>query len=253
LFFNADDEPEIPLITMFAASNEMPQSDGMSALWDRLHFRHEIGAMVESSSFIRMLSSTMDPNPPTILDLDDVFAAHAAVDAVTLSEEIFEAMKDLRSDLRAEEVTVTERRWVESVGIIKSEAFYNGHEAAEISDMRPLMHVLWGDLDHQKIVRQKVLGIADPLDREAMELYDLLLQFERDFNEILEDADNDKSAAKQAVEVQQKLKKCSGQVKSLTASVEARGRKSEYVTKTRDKFVALTRRVFEEGFGHEFA
>lgn len=248
LFFNADDDPNVPLITMFAASNELPSGDALWALWDRLHFRHEIKPMQESSSFIRMLSQPMAKNPEVVLTLDDLIEAHSQVDAVMVPNEVYETLKGLRDDLKKEGIEVTERRWVESIGIIRAESFMNDREIADIEDMRPLMHVLWSDLDHQNIVKKKVLELANPIDKDAYDILERLLQLEHDFKEIVGDADNQKSIAKQAVEIHGKVMKTKAKINDLKAQQAATGRKSEYLSQAQDKFVYLAKAVMKEGF-----
>jgi MoxR-like ATPase len=254
LFFNADEDPQAPLITLFAASNEMPQGDALWALWDRLHFRHQIKPMQESSSFISMLTNEMDPNPDPAVRMEDIYAAHKAVDEVKVPTEIIEALKGLRDDFHADGLEgVTERRWVESVGIIRAEAFLNGRSVADIEDMRPLMHVLWADLDHQKIVRKKVLELANPIDKEASDILDRLIDLEYEFSQIVEDGDNPKAVAKQAIEVHHKVMKAAPKIKELQAQSEASGRKSEYLAQAKAKFVQLNKAVMTDGFHTEKA
>lgn len=247
-FFNADDSPDIPLVSLFAASNEMPQGDALWAIWDRLHFRHEVKPMQESSSFVSMLQNPIGGDPEPILTLDDIYKAHKAVDAVQLNEEIFEALKGLRDGLHKLGVEATERRWVESVGIIRSEAFLNGREIADIEDMRPLMHVLWSSLDDQKIVKKAVLELANPIDKKASDVLDRLIELEYDFREMQADSDNQKTIAKGAIEIHKKVMKANKIIKQLKKASEESGRKSEYLGLAKKKFATLAASVMKEGF-----
>lgn len=248
LFFNAGDSPEVPLISMFAASNEMPQGDGLWALWDRLHFRHEIKPMQESSSFIKMVSVPIIPTPEHVLSLEDIYEAQQQVKNVSIPDELYEAMKDLRNDFNNEGIDVTERRWVESTGIIKAEAFLNGREIADIEDMRPLMHVLWSDLDTQRVVKKKVLELANPIDKEASDILDRLIELEVEFKEAIADTDNQKALAKQAIEIHNKVMKANKTIKQLEEQSSLTGRKSEYLESAQTKFKSLAKRLMRDGF-----
>ena len=248
LFFNADDDPKAPLISMFAASNELPSGDALWALWDRLHFRHEVAPMQESGSFIRMISVPMVKDPDPIVSLDELFKAHAAVDKVEVPAEVFQTVKGLRDDLRKEGIEVTERRWVECTGIIKAEAWLNGRDVADVEDMRPLMHVLWSDLDHQVVVKKMVLGLANPIDKEAYDILEKFRGLEYDLNEIVDDGDNVKAIAKQAIEIQKKIMKEKGALNSLREQQNASGRKSEYLVQAEAKFIQLGKAVMTRGF-----
>ena len=115
MFFNHDDDPKIPLISLFAASNELPHGDELWALWDRLHFRHQISPVKETTSFVKLMSSPMEKEPEAILSLEDIEAAHKYVDAVTIGPDIIEAIKQLREDLKEEGVQPSLRRWFETL------------------------------------------------------------------------------------------------------------------------------------------
>jgi len=247
-FFNADDDPNAPLMSLYSASNELPSGDALWALWDRLHFRHEIKPMQETTSFMNMLTKSMVEEPEPILSLQDLIDGQAAVEAVVIPSEVFETVKTLRDDLRKDGIEATERRWKECVGVIKAEAFMNGREIADIEDMRPLMHVLWSDIDNQIPVKRRVLELANPIDKEAYDILEKLLGLEHDFKNIVQDGDNQKSVAKQAIEIHQKVMKTKGAMNKLRDQQKLSGRKSEYLELAQNKFVFLAKAVMKEGF-----
>lgn len=248
MFFNHDDDPKIPLISLFAASNELPHGDELWALWDRLHFRHQISPVKETTSFVKLMSSPMEKEPEAILSLEDIEAAHKYVDAVTIGPDIIEAIKQLREDLKEEGVEPSERRWVETLPIIKAEAWFNGRDEADVEDVRPLMHVLWPVLDQQKIVKRKVLELANPVDKEASEVYDRLCELTAEFKKNLASTDNPKDRARIAVEVFSKVKKADELINKLKEEVEATGKKSEYLAGAEMKFKELGETLMKEGF-----
>lgn len=251
LFFNHDDDPKIPLISLFAASNEVNDGDDLWAVWDRLHFRHEISVVRESSSFVQLMSTPMVKEPERIITLDDIFAAHAEVDQVVVGDDVIEALKQLRDELRSDGIEPSERRWVESLPIIKAQAWLNDRESADIEDVRPLMHVLWPVLDQQKQVKKKVLELANPIDKEAYEVYDRLIVVVSELKKNLDATDNSKDKARHAVEAYQKMKKADAILTRLTTEEEISGRKSEYLPIARTKFNELGTMLMENGFGSD--
>ena len=182
IFNNVDDNPKVPLISMFGASNEVPAGDELSALWDRLHFRHKVSALRESSNFVKMLSTPIPENPAPVVSLEDIAAANVLVQQVRITDDVFEALRDLRSDLMKASIEPSERRWVDAVAIIRAEAFFNGRDTADTEDTRPLMHVLWNREDDMREVRKQVLELANPLDRECAELLDRVHDLEGEFH-----------------------------------------------------------------------
>lgn len=249
LFFNGDDDPQIPLITMFAASNEMPESEELSALWDRLHFRHHIKPMQESGNFMRMLVTPMEKNPEPLMDLSEIREAIGLVSHVDVPVDIFDALKTLRDSLREEGVEPTDRRWMDCLPIIRAEAFMNGRDVAEIEDMRPLMHVLWSDEIEQKTVTKHVLELANPIDREANDLLERINELDSELTVVVKDADNPKAIAKQAVEIHGKMQRAKARMDDLKERAAESGRKTPILDELHVKFVEVAKRLMSDGFG----
>lgn len=255
LFDNGPGEdPTIPLITMFGASNELPQGDELGAMWDRLHFRHHVSPLQETSNFMKMLAIKNNPNPEKIITIDMIYKAHAAVADVKIPSEVLEALKGLRDDLRTEGVEPSERRWRECIGIIQAEAFFNGNEIAEVNDMRPLMHVLWGtdiSVDHIRLVRKYVLELANPIDRKASELLDSIIEMQVVYKTNVDDADNPKVVNKLSVEAYRKLELAGEEIRELHKENKASGKKSQILDELVEKAQDFGNILVKIGFGYE--
>jgi MoxR-like ATPase len=250
IFHNGpEDDPNIPLMTLYAASNEMPQGEELGALWDRLHFRHEIRPLHESSNFMRMLTATVEKQPEKLVSLQDIFQAHEEISRITVPMDVFETLKQLREDLMKVGVEATERRWNDCVPIVKAEAWVQGRESVDIDDLRPLMHVLWTNLDDQRAVKKAVLDLANPIDRDASELYDRILVLETTLSELIKTSkDDDKSMAKGAIEVHAKLAKAKKEVEKLEAKAVEAGRKSVYLPQAKDKIRQIAMSLMQDHF-----
>lgn len=247
-FFNATDDPHIPLVSMFAASNEMPQGDGLNALWDRLHFRHVISPLEETSSFIKMITQPKFTNEP-ILSLYDIEAANAEASQIPLTDNCLEAIRSLKADMDKQGLKATERRWMDCIPIIRAEAWFNGHEVADLSSMRPLMHVLWEDLENRKLIERLVLDIANPLDKEAGLLYDKLIQVERKLKEDLATKPDSKQVERLSVEASAKAKLANGQYEDLAKRVAESGTPSMVLPKLEATITRLSELVAYNLFG----
>jgi MoxR-like ATPase len=251
-FMNNDRENEdIPLISLFAASNEMPPGDETNALWDRVHFRIRVQEMQETSSFINMLTKPMDPNPEKIITLEDVFAAHEMVDRIVVPNDVLDNLRGLREDMKEEGLIVSDRRWNECYKIIQAEAYLNEREIAETDDMRPLMHVLWSREEDTKKVTRMVLDLANPIDRKALDIYDHLNELEINFRRDMADADNEKDKSKFAIEVHSKLKKTRKELIELKKQSEETGRASDSLADVKKRFTAVAKLLSTEGFDSE--
>ena len=65
--YNTDEGPQpLPLISIFAASNELPEGLELGAMWDRLHIRHWVEPLQSGDSFIGMMEADYSVMAPLI-------------------------------------------------------------------------------------------------------------------------------------------------------------------------------------------
>jgi MoxR-like ATPase len=234
-FFNPGEDPRIPLITIFGASNEVPETQELGAMWDRLHFRHVTAPLGSAAAFGRMMRSSLDPEPEAILSLADLYEAQRASQSIHVSDDVLDAIIELRSTLRAHDVVVTDRRWKETMKIIRSEAWLQGNKEVTIDDCRPLVHVLWSDEAQRREVLTHVLSMINPLDRKAQELWEALRDMENDLDTIMKESDNDRIKLQKCMEAFNKIVKMKEDYKEIVKS----GRKTEYTLQAAKKFEDL--------------
>lgn len=248
-FINADDDPHIPLISMFGASNEMPDGEALNALWDRLHFRHAVEPLQNTSSVMKMLKGGKLPEPDPIITIGEILKAQREAEEVLVPEDIFDAIKDLRDNMKEENLYATDRRWVESLPIIRAEAWLRGRTVADIDDLRPLMHVLWEKLDTRKQIKKLVLDLANPIERDAGDVLERVLVLRRELEANVKEADSSKTVAKLSVETHGKLKKARNEMRELEKKSKAANRTSEVLGELRREIQEAFAMLVDEGFG----
>jgi MoxR-like ATPase len=241
---------DIPLHTIFAASNELADTEELAAMWDRLHFRHFSNPLQETSNFVKMISSDIPDDPEHFLTMLDIKAARRAANEVEIPDEVLEATVLLKDQLLQESIEVSDRRWREAMKAIRSEAFYNGHSVAEIHDMRPLMHFLWSNPDHIKTVRRLVLELANPLEREAAELLDDLTESYAQYENQFKDAENKQQKAAHGVEMFRKLNKAKDSYKDLRKRQGKTGRQSDVMDELGAKIQSSGKQLLK-ALGHD--
>ena len=223
-FDNCNEDPHIPLITMFGASNEIPSSKELEALSDRLHLWHHVKPMQEPSNFVKMLQLELDPNPPKILSLEDLEEAHGAASEVAVQDHIYEIFVDLQAELRTADILVTDRRFHQSIEVIKAEAWLNNHETTEVFDMKPLMHMLWKDPAHIDTVRSIVLGLVDPLEKQIMDLSDNYRKAIAEWERSLLDSDTAPMRTEATMQMYDKFTKAKKELAEYKESEKSTGR-----------------------------
>src|SRR5579863_9145514 len=77
IFHNGRERVAVPLITMFGASNELPDEDELTALFDRFMLRFMADYITEEHGFIRMMAGAPERARTTLqfAELDELRAA----------------------------------------------------------------------------------------------------------------------------------------------------------------------------------
>lgn len=232
------DVVDIPLHSVFAASNELATSDELAAMWDRIHYRHYTSPLQESSNFIAMLDLEVTPTPEKLLTLDQLHAAFELVKQVEIPQEVMEAVVSLKASLLNDKIEVSDRRWREAVRSIRAESFYHGRMVAQVSDTRQLMHFLWQEPDQIKIVRRLVLELANPMEREAAELLDALVEAYAQYKESKKQAENKSARGTLTVEIFKKIEKTKTKFVDLRARQVKSGVSSDVMDELGDKIIS---------------
>lgn len=185
-FNNGASQVKVPLISLFAASNEVPSSDNLDAIFDRFLLRvhsdnldsyhfHELmtkGLALERSSSREEASvpappplpSLREPGaapPPTalapkasgsILSAADLHTCRRTLlERVEFPEEFLATYKGLCFQLRGEGISLSDRRIVRLLKLFAASAFLDGRTRAHEGDLFILRHV-WNNLDQREIL-----------------------------------------------------------------------------------------------------
>lgn len=247
-FDNPGDDPSVPLITLFSASNEMPQSAELEALVDRLPIRHIVKELSDPELFVKMLALE-DSEPTSFITLEDIAEAQRQSSSVEIGDHIYQSMLELSQKLRTEGITVTDRRFRQSISIIKAEAWLNGRAVAEVVDTKPLVYVMWRDPAQFELVRKIVLDLADPLEREVLKLRDELEKAYAEFNAVMADNDNKHTRAQQAMQTYSYFKKARGEWRKLSDLSKESGRESKSLDSLKKRLKDVGPKILHEGMG----
>ncbi len=148
-FENGRHTAQVPLISLFGASNELPQEAELEALFDRFLLRMTVG-YVSESGFTRLQQSLANhrarqaPQTITQAELD---ALQQAADQIPIPGVIIDTIAQLRRDLGAKGIRVSDRRWGKTHGVLRAHALLEGRSAIEEDDLAILKHVLWSSPD----------------------------------------------------------------------------------------------------------
>jgi MoxR-like ATPase len=155
-FDNGRERIDVPLLTLFGAANELPEDDELQAVYDRFLVRFVVGYVVEDFRFLRMLRS--DPPPVTAsLGFHELATLAAAARKVSVPDAALRSILEVRRALAEREVIASDRRYRQSLGLLRALALLRGRTAVGDDEVMFLEHVLWRDPAEREVVRE-VLG-----------------------------------------------------------------------------------------------
>lgn len=144
-FDNGNKRFDVPLISVVAASNELPQGDDLGALYDRFMLRSFVGQTSENSFEallnLKVVKNEEDSPKLSISDIEDIAVKS---EAVALSSDVTYLCKIYREYLIEHDIYVSDRRWRKIVKLLKISAFTNGQQEVSVYDAWLLPHCLWG-------------------------------------------------------------------------------------------------------------
>ncbi len=203
IFFNDSQTIQMPLISLFGASNELPQGEELGALYDRFLVRLQVNYISDDSAFASLLTAPPPNNPPnnppkiTLQELQDL---QAQADSLPIPDTIIESIIKIRRELNKEGIIASDRRWKQSLDVLKAYAFLDQKPEVDEETLMFLQNCLWSSPEQRKTI-VKVLGsVAAPHEAKAVELYDMATEI---YQEVI-NLDEGKEAA--GIEANKKIK-----------------------------------------------
>jgi MoxR-like ATPase len=169
LFHNGRQRIPTPLITLFGASNELPDEEELSALYDRFMFRFITGYITEDFHFLKMLDGAA-AETRTTLSFAELNAIAGALTTVKVPGAILNEIAELRRTLGREHIVVSDRRWKNSLDVLRAHAIIFGRSVVIEDDLMFLEHVLWKDPEERPKVTDLLRRLVRGYEEEAREL-----------------------------------------------------------------------------------
>ena len=101
VFHNDGPPVPVPLVSLFGASNELPEGKEVEALWDRFLVRFQVDYLLRPSS-LKAVFSAGDPTVSSRLDLKTLRAMQGQVAKVKVTDATVDALIAIRDALKAE-------------------------------------------------------------------------------------------------------------------------------------------------------
>jgi MoxR-like ATPase len=159
------------------ASNELPESDELVALFDRFLIRKEVSPV--SDEGILQLLSMSNPGEssckdkdngceiPLVGDLDAIIKSLSlAAENIVMGEDACELMRDLRVFMREKQnVEISDRRLVKVTRLLKICAATDGRKKVDTIDFLVTQHCFWNEPEERSAIRDWLWDNLTPMDR----------------------------------------------------------------------------------------
>lgn len=236
----------VPLMTMLAASNELPESEELNALYDRFMLRYVVDYIAEDGNFKKMLQASATTAVQAIT-LPELEQAQREAAALPVPDSVYDAMLTIRKRLKEEGIIPSDRRFRQSLETVKANSYLNGNTSSPVSedDLSMLQHVLWNEPAQIPVVKKIVLEITSPYEGKALELYDQA-------SEIYQNTMSEQDANKKcnlAVEANAKLKKILASLTDIITDIKTRGRDTSRIEKYKEKVDAMNKKILKDCLG----
>ena len=234
IFHNDSTPQKVPLISLFTASNELPdEEEGLQALYDRLVIRKVVNYISDYTNLQRLLELDEEYVPKTTITLEELQQIHEEVRAVNVKPVISDIL-EIKRDLENEGIAVSDRRLKQSVGIVRAFAYLNGRTEATSDDLSILQHVFWSDPREIQVVRAKVLQVANPYAQKAAEFEGILTDLEENVRKFA-GIELSKEAVSETAEIYSKVHKIILQISELIKRARSAGKRTEELERVLSK------------------
>lgn len=156
IFYNNGVPVAAPLMTLVGSSNEyIEEGEGLEALFDRFLLRYEVDYIREEDCFISMLKNEQEIHVPK-LTLAELFHHQERVKSIGISDTIYKTLAKVRTKLRDEGIRPSDRRFKQSLSLLRAKAYLDGRSDVSRADLTVLKHALW-EMVEQKEKTEEIL------------------------------------------------------------------------------------------------
>src|SRR5689334_15207216 len=242
LFHNGKEIVKVPLLSLFGASNELPEDDELLALYDRFLLRFVVNYIAEDYRFLRMLEAGPAPER-TSLTLEELREMQSAARALPIPSHIYRAIADIRRELKRKNLEASDRRYRQSLNLLQAHAYLSGQQEIKESDLYFLEHVLWRDPQEHKEVHETIRELLLGYEEEIKEL---LYESREVRDSALRPWGTSEDRARALVEVHTKLKKILQRVDQIMDKAKQMGRPLDRAGAIKEEIEGIQKDMLKE-------
>lgn len=243
IFYNGTEKIGIPLITLFGASNELPsEEDELEALYDRFLLRYVVDYIKEDFRFLKMLNTGNEPAEESVITREELDTCRAEAAAVKLPSSILKTISRIRRELGKKGITPSDRRYKQSVSLLKARAYLEERSEVSEDDLRFLENILWREpgekAEIQSVIHQALHGWRDRLRELLIQAKELDAYSKRGW-------ESEEMLIKANIEAQTKLKHIAAKLEELVEECRERGKPVDEIRKAGEEIESIQRGILD--------
>jgi len=240
-FHNGREVVDVPLVTLFGATNELPEDDELQALYDRFLLRYVVAYIGEDFRFLKMLQAS-PPESRTTLNLAGWKRAQTEVRAVAVPDAIYRVLADLRRELGRRQLVSSDRRYRQAIDVLRACAYLHERDHVTEDDLFFLEHVLWRDPSELAEVRATIHRLLRGYVEEAR----ALLYQTRELQEYAHRQwESNELRSRAVVEAHTKIRNILNRVTAILDEARRAGRPTGPVDEVRAEIETIQQRMLE--------
>lgn len=245
----------VPLKTMFVASNELPEGEELWAMFDRFQFRKVVNYIHEPSNFIKMMKAENNVELPKI-SLEELVTAQDLVSVIETPDPVYDTLFELRADMQLEGIHVSDRRFKQTVPALQAMCWLDDRDQVTDDDFRILQHMMWTNPVEAKKVSRIVLKHTNPMEMQADEIIDLADEIAGQLSAALMDArqkdvDPQQALTTQGIDWFTKCRQLADEVKDLETKAKRQSKPTNKINQARDRVKRVAKEVARHTMGLE--
>jgi len=161
-YHNGKEIIDVPLLSVFGASNEFPGEDeSLEALYDRFLFRYRLTYIQDDENFRDLLFRGHDDFIPSVnIQVSEIYKLRESAKSIPIDPDVELIMVELRKNLQLQEIEISDRRWKKFIQVLKVAACSSGCMAVDRTMVLLLQHMLWNLPEEKENIRKKVFEIV---------------------------------------------------------------------------------------------
>ena len=135
LFHNGRERVAVPLITMFGASNELPDEEELTALFDRFMLRFMVDYIGEEFRFLKMLEGTRSARAHHADASPSSTSCARRRRGRSAGQRLARDRQNCAASSARQQIIVSDRRWRNSLDVLRAHAFLCGRTTVTEDDL----------------------------------------------------------------------------------------------------------------------